>query len=118
MRLCISSSEPMIAASKLLKSWAIPPVNWPIASIFWLGNNVEGAACPRSTKPIDFVGHRLARTQRHSSIPIDAFSAFFSIDVRRSATDDVFTRKAIQTRAGRIDVFKNQPVVRCQSQQV
>ena len=26
---------PMMTVRMLLKSWAMPPVNWPIASIFW-----------------------------------------------------------------------------------
>ncbi len=29
----------MTMASRLLKSWAMPPVSWPIASIFWLCRN-------------------------------------------------------------------------------
>ena len=27
----------MMTVSRLLKSWAMPPVSWPIASIFWIG---------------------------------------------------------------------------------
>ena len=30
------SEKPMIAVSTLLKSWATPPANWPIASILRL----------------------------------------------------------------------------------
>ena len=29
------SRLPRITVSRLLKSWAMPPVSWPIASIFW-----------------------------------------------------------------------------------
>ena len=28
-----------MTVSKLLKSWAIPPVSWPIASSFWAWNS-------------------------------------------------------------------------------
>lgn len=34
MRRFINSSAPEMPASKLLKSWARPPVSWPTASIF------------------------------------------------------------------------------------
>ena len=34
-RLRISSRLPSTAISRLLKSWATPPVSWPTASIFW-----------------------------------------------------------------------------------
>ena len=34
MRLRTRSSEPMMPVKRLLKSWAMPPVSWPIASIF------------------------------------------------------------------------------------
>ncbi len=34
MRACISSMAPMMPVSRLLKSWARPPVSWPTASIF------------------------------------------------------------------------------------
>ena len=34
-RRCCRSRLPMMTPSMLLKSWAMPPVNWPTASIFW-----------------------------------------------------------------------------------
>ena len=32
---CTISRLPMTTIRRLLKSWAMPPVNWPTASIFW-----------------------------------------------------------------------------------
>ena len=35
----MTSEQPRITVSRLLKSWAIPPVNWPMASIFCAWRN-------------------------------------------------------------------------------
>ncbi len=41
---------------RLLKSWATPPVNWPIASIFWLWRSIQRImALPDETRL--FTGH-------------------------------------------------------------
>ena len=42
MRLRMISSEPMMPVKRLLKSWAMPPVNWPITSIFWVRRRASG----------------------------------------------------------------------------
>ena len=34
MRFCTRSNAPVMPCSRLLKSWAMPPVSWPTASIF------------------------------------------------------------------------------------
>ncbi len=46
MRICITSRLPLMAASRLLKSWASPPVSWPTASIFCA---CRSASCARSS---------------------------------------------------------------------
>jgi hypothetical protein len=42
-REAISSSPPMIGVSRLLKSWAMPPVSWPTASIFCAWRSASSA---------------------------------------------------------------------------
>ena len=40
----MSSRLPRMPVRRLLKSWAIPPVNWPMASIFWAWNRASRAS--------------------------------------------------------------------------
>ena len=43
IRRCIMSSEPITPVRRLLKSWAMPPVSWPTASIFCAWRNCSSA---------------------------------------------------------------------------
>ena len=57
IRTSSSSSEPDTAVRRLLKSWAIPPVSWPTASIFCA---CTSAVCACSRAPISVRSRALA----------------------------------------------------------
>ncbi len=70
------SSEPEIAVSKLLKSWATPPVSCPIASIFWACRSAD-CACSRATisaRSRSFAARQLLSALRYHALELFAVS--------------------------------------------
>ena len=66
MRICISSSEPEMPASRLLKSCAKPPVSWPTASIFCDWRKASSVAA-RSRKAVSMRSRSVALSSRKAA---------------------------------------------------